>query len=104
MLFQGQEHEDLICDCNPEAEIEPEVEIGTEADLAEADQSPGQQGSSITEVIPPPEHCSLDHEAVLFHRNSGAVLLMNDDENRDIEDLSEGATGIQASLGIFFIV
>lgn len=40
----GNPEEDMGYECDPEAEAEPEVEIGTEADLAEADQSPGQQG------------------------------------------------------------
>lgn len=97
-LAPEQEHvEDLRCDCNPEAEIEPEVEIGTEADLAEADQSPGQQGPGVGEAVPVPENWSFDHEIVL-HRNSGAILLLNGDEPRDMNDPSESASGIQVKI------
>ena len=91
--------EDLRCDCNPEAEIEPEVETGTEADLAEADQSPGQQGSGIGDVVPQPENWSLDHEIVL-HRSSGAILLLNGDEAREIGDPSESTANIQVKFSL----
>lgn len=84
--------EDVTRDFNPEAE--PEVEIGTEADLAEADQSPGQQGPGVGDSVPVPDNWSLDHEIVL-HRNSGTVFLLNGDEPRDINDTSESASVIQ---------
>lgn len=84
--------EDIRCDCNPEAEIEPEVEIGTEADLAEADQSPGQQGT-VSDGMSASDNWTLDHEAVLIHRSSGAgasaMLLINGEDNRDMQDSSE---------------
>lgn len=100
-LGPEQEHvEDPTCDFNPEAEIEPEVEIGTEADLAEADQSPGQQGP---EALPPAENWSLDHEIVL-HRTSGTIFLLNGDEPRDINDTSESASGIQVRFVFCYIL
>lgn len=86
--------EDLRCDCNPEAEIEPEVEIGTEADLAEADQSPGQQGSGVREFVPALENWPLDHDSVLLQRNIvGSILVISEDEIMDHANSSDGETG-----------
>lgn len=86
--------EDIGCDCNPEAEIEPEVEIGTEADLAEADQSPGQQGS-VGDGLPGTESWSADQEIVVNRSASTGAITLNGDDNREIENSSEGATSSQ---------
>ncbi|GFT46314.1 uncharacterized protein NPIL_449193 [Nephila pilipes] len=51
--------EEVGCEWGPEAETEPEVEAGTEADLAEADQSPGQQGN-ISSSLPVADSWSVD--------------------------------------------
>lgn len=96
--------EDVGCGCNPEAEIEPEVEIGTEADLAEADQSPGQQGT-VSDNLPATENWSIDQESVLSRNASSAsAVTLNGDDSKDVEDSSEGATGTQVRMLKSYII
>ncbi|GIY40699.1 pericentriolar material 1 protein [Caerostris extrusa] len=84
---------ELGCEWGPEAETEPEVEAGTEADLAEADQSPGQQGNiSSTTTIPVVDSLSVDQAANIIKNvptanNSGVIL--SEAEIGDSVDSSE---------------
>ncbi|XP_035220455.1 uncharacterized protein LOC118193468 [Stegodyphus dumicola] len=94
--------DDARCECHPEAEAEPEVEAGTEADLAEADQSPGQQGAvGVSASIPltASDNWSFDQAAVVLGRNvnisNTAVVSNNEDVSGISDDASEILLGAQ---------
>ncbi|XP_054708966.1 uncharacterized protein LOC129218670 isoform X2 [Uloborus diversus] len=86
--------EDVECDCEPGVELEHEVETGTEADLAEADQSPGQQGNSASGISSTAEAWSMDQNSEFLAKNVGA----SSSEKHD--NVASGELSTVAELGL----
>ncbi|GBM68996.1 hypothetical protein AVEN_55424-1, partial [Araneus ventricosus] len=94
-LCTAPSEEEIGCEWGPEAETEPEVEAGTEADLAEADQSPGQQGNITSSSVPAADSWSVhvDQSTNVLRNgptpNNNAGLVLNVIEGGDSVDNSE---------------
>ncbi|KAF8790737.1 hypothetical protein HNY73_005713 [Argiope bruennichi] len=92
--------EEIGCEWGPEAETEPEVEIGTEADLAEADQSPGQPGNVTNSSVPDADSLSahVDQTTILLKNGpipNNGCLVLNVIESDDSVNNSEIVMGAQ---------
>ncbi|GFR08286.1 uncharacterized protein TNCT_140703 [Trichonephila clavata] len=86
--------EEVKCEWEPEAETEPEVEAGTEADLAEADQSPGQQGNISSTSLPVADSLPVDQPCnSLRSVPSSSNATVNVTESGDTADTTEVILG-----------
>ncbi|GFY64221.1 uncharacterized protein TNIN_86661 [Trichonephila inaurata madagascariensis] len=91
--------EEVKCEWEPEAETEPEVEAGTEADLAEADQSPGQQGNisstslPVADSLPVVDQPCNSLRSVPNSSNATASASVNATESGDTVDATEVILG-----------
>lgn len=88
--------EEVKCEWEPEAETEPEVEAGTEADLAEADQSPGQQGNISSTSLPVADSWSIDQSS---NTSRSGTISVNTTPSGNVAENTETVDTTEVILG-----